>query len=201
MVVQEHDDTTVEFTNIQREELGVLNEYIHQVLIPAMQADTKEGAKGTIQKESGDNDVDVDVDDDSSTEDEGNAEMEDDTDDEDANFVDGDEEEGEADVDVEEDEDSDDDEDEGDDFEVVDDDFAKELTKNAKGKPSHDEPRASRSSKRRGSPTVQEVAEIAEEDVSVADDDDFEVVQAASSTESEGDDDSASGSPTKKSRH
>lgn len=33
------DETALEFTNISREELSVLNQYIHSVLIPAMQRD------------------------------------------------------------------------------------------------------------------------------------------------------------------
>jgi len=36
---------TLEFTNIHREELSVLNDYIHNVLIPAMQIDAGEGEK------------------------------------------------------------------------------------------------------------------------------------------------------------
>jgi len=35
---------TIEFNNIHREELNVLNQYIHETLIPAMQRDTEEAA-------------------------------------------------------------------------------------------------------------------------------------------------------------
>ena len=36
------DDTTIEFTNIHRDELNVLNTYIHSILIPAMKKDANE---------------------------------------------------------------------------------------------------------------------------------------------------------------
>lgn len=39
MAVQLDSEERIEFTNIAREELGVLNDYIHKTLIPAMQSD------------------------------------------------------------------------------------------------------------------------------------------------------------------
>ena len=42
------DDTALEFTNISREELSVLNHYIHNILIPAMQRDQA----GVVQDDS-----------------------------------------------------------------------------------------------------------------------------------------------------
>ena len=39
MAVELDSKEHIEFTNIAREELGVLNDYIHKTLIPAMQAD------------------------------------------------------------------------------------------------------------------------------------------------------------------
>ena len=39
MVIQLETEESIEFTNISREQLGVLNDYIHKTLIPAMQTD------------------------------------------------------------------------------------------------------------------------------------------------------------------
>lgn len=39
MAIELDSKEHIEFTNIAREELGVLNDYIHRTLIPAMQAD------------------------------------------------------------------------------------------------------------------------------------------------------------------
>lgn len=39
MAIQVDTEESIEFTNIAREELSVLNDYIHRTLIPAMQAD------------------------------------------------------------------------------------------------------------------------------------------------------------------
>lgn len=47
--IQLDDEETLEFTNIHREELTVLNDYIHKVLIPAMKKD----AKGDDDEEDG----------------------------------------------------------------------------------------------------------------------------------------------------
>ena len=60
MVVQldDDDDSTLEFTNIEREELQGLNEYIHNVLIPAMKRDASQGS-GNNQDESSDEDEEV----------------------------------------------------------------------------------------------------------------------------------------------
>lgn len=48
------DDTAMEFTNISREELSVLNSYIHKILIPAMQRDQSQdygdGAVAVVAK-------------------------------------------------------------------------------------------------------------------------------------------------------
>ena len=49
MAVQLDSEESIEFTNIAREELGVLNDYIHKTLIPAMQAD----ADGAESEEEG----------------------------------------------------------------------------------------------------------------------------------------------------
>ena len=195
--------TTVEFTNIQREELAVLNEYIHHVLIPAMRLDapTKkpahdEGASSSDQtKEEEDDETEDEVD----------------TDPEDENFSDGENDDSNDAHDQSDDEsDSEEEEDDDDGFEVVDDEFATELAKHSTR--HNNEPRASRSrsSKRKGTPAVQQPqqddSDVAPVDndgdddaIIVPDDDDFEVVQAASSTESENDE--TSESPTKKRRH
>jgi hypothetical protein len=113
---------TAEFSNIQREEVGVLNEYIQKILIPAMKADVKNSPK--TNKDDGGSTEDDDDDDDS--EEEEQDDEDDDSDEEDDNFeVEGDDDDGE-----EEDEESGDDDD--DEFEVVQDDFAKELVKRSK---------------------------------------------------------------------
>ncbi len=191
MVLQQQDGDVVEFTNIQREELAVLNDYIHQVLIPAMQGDVKNDNL-TVKPENvmPEDEVREDEDDD-------DGENDDDSDDDDENFVDADvDAEEEGDEDEENDSEEDGDEDDGD-FEVVDDDFAKELVK--KGTRVPDAPRASRSSKRKGlhaKATDDDDGFTGEDD----DDDDFEVVQeAASATESE-DEYERLGSPTKRGR-
>ncbi len=44
---------TLEFTNIHREELSVLNDYIHNVLIPAMEVDAAEGEKSDDDSSEG----------------------------------------------------------------------------------------------------------------------------------------------------
>lgn len=49
MTIQLDSEKNVEFTNIAREELGVVNDYIHKTLIPAMQAD----ADGADSEEEG----------------------------------------------------------------------------------------------------------------------------------------------------
>eukprot|EP00984_Skeletonema_dohrnii_P025549 scaffold14725_cov144-Skeletonema_dohrnii-CCMP3373.AAC.5 len=57
MVVQlDDDESTLEFTNIERDELQGLNGYIHNVLIPAMKKDAAEGADN-----DGEEDEDEDV--------------------------------------------------------------------------------------------------------------------------------------------
>ena len=177
MVVQRHQDDTVEFTNIQREELAVLNQYIHEVLIPAMHEDAKDGSSNAKPADTMD-----DADDETDDDEEHQEEEESDEDDE--NFVDGTmdtDEEG----DEEGDEDASDDDGADDDFEVVDDDFAKELAKSNKSV-RHDEPRASRSRKRKD---MHSETSNHDDDTSGVDDADFEVVQVGSSTESEGDGD------------
>jgi hypothetical protein len=139
MIVQtrhDHQTETMEFTNIRREENGVLNDYIHKVLVPAMQADANNAKSGGDDHASNDNNSDVaeavaeavDGDDnDDDTEDEdveatGHGVVEDDEDEEDEDFA-----EDEDDTDGS---DSGSDDDEGEDeFEVVRDEFANELVK------------------------------------------------------------------------
>ena len=129
VIKQKSNDDEIQFTNIQREETSVLNEYVHNVLIPAMKRDIKKSSK-----------------DDSSTEDETASDEDpaatDDTDDDssdDENFVDAEDDDSE-----EEDEDndeysdesvkdndeySDESDDESGGIPVVADDFAMELVK------------------------------------------------------------------------
>jgi hypothetical protein len=52
MVLTLADDSTTEFTNIHRSELPVLREYIHGVLIPAMQKDADGGADAKAESPS-----------------------------------------------------------------------------------------------------------------------------------------------------
>lgn len=61
MVVQlvDDDDSTLEFTNIERDELQGLNQYIHSVLIPAMKQDAARGSDNAGEEEDGDEDEDV----------------------------------------------------------------------------------------------------------------------------------------------
>ncbi len=63
MVVQldDDDESTLEFTNIERDELQGLNEYIHNVLIPAMKKDAAEGSDKDGDEEDRDEDDDDDV--------------------------------------------------------------------------------------------------------------------------------------------
>ena len=187
MVLQRHQGETVEFTNIQREELAVLNQYIHQVLIPAMQEDVKDGTPNGQPTETT-HDADDETDDDE----EHNEEEEEESDEDDENFVDGAMDTDEGEDDDEGGEDVSDEDDEGDDdFEVVDDDFAKELAKKNKSV-RHDEPRASRSRKRKE--MDDQASTNHDDDSSGVNDADFEVVQAGSSTESEGEGDHEDGS-------
>ena len=54
MVLQTTEEATLEFTNIHRSELTVLREYIHHVLIPAMQKDVVDGeadAEALVEEE------------------------------------------------------------------------------------------------------------------------------------------------------
>ena len=181
MVLQRHQDDTVEFTNIQREELAVLNQYIHQVLIPAMQEDAKDGTSNVKSVKDGKDKADDETDDD----DEEEHQQDDDeiSDEDDENFVDGNMDTDEGDDDEGDDDGSGDDDEADDDFEVVDDDFAKELAKRSVSV-RHDEPRASRSRKRK---EMHSQAANQDDDDSGVNDADFEVVHAESSTESEGD--------------
>jgi hypothetical protein len=210
MIVQVEKDTQ-EFTNIQRDELRVLNDYIHQVLIPAMQQDTKtSGSKAVSSTQEEDQVVDVEEADD---EDDVDVELEEDSD-EDENYAMSEEEDGgrddeESDSENEDDDDHDESDDE-DGFEVVDDDFAAELAKKHKGI-RHNEPRASRSIKRKAASAAEarrdvvgvvdseQAGDDGDDDDFQVNDDDFEVVQAEEdSAESEGHDDE---SPSKRSRH
>jgi hypothetical protein len=127
---------TVEFSNIQREENSVLNNYIHTVLVPAMTEDAEKASN----EEGGGNDDDsaaeviaeaiVEGDDDEETEDEEELQYDKPKDegghcDEDSNDDDFDDDDDDEDFDDEEHEDDDDDgkifgdEDENDGFEIV----------------------------------------------------------------------------------
>eukprot|EP00986_Skeletonema_menzelii_P019152 scaffold27070_cov147-Skeletonema_menzelii.AAC.15 len=60
MVVQlDDDESTLEFTNIERDELQGLNGYIHNVLIPAMKKDAVEGSDNDGEDKDVDEDEDV----------------------------------------------------------------------------------------------------------------------------------------------
>ena len=60
MVVQlDDDESTLEFTNIERDELQGLNGYIHNVLIPAMKKDAAAEGADNDGEEDGDEDEDV----------------------------------------------------------------------------------------------------------------------------------------------
>ena len=128
-LVVELSNERVEFSNIQREEVGVLNNYIQTVLIPAMKEDVQttpcKNDDTTEEEEPHDEEEEDDDDDDISDEEDEVFVAEGDSDEEE----DGAEEESgsEKDDDSAADEDDDDDE-----FEVVDDDFAKELVKQSK---------------------------------------------------------------------
>ena len=52
---------SLEFTNIHRDELNVLNDYIHQTLIPAMQLDADGSPGGDASSEGSSDDEDVAV--------------------------------------------------------------------------------------------------------------------------------------------
>mmetsp|Transcript_25970 Transcript_25970/g.39321 ORF Transcript_25970/g.39321 Transcript_25970/m.39321 type:complete len:431 (+) Transcript_25970:70-1362(+) len=52
MNIQLDNDETIEFTNIHREELNVLNDYIHKILIPAMKRDVNEDADIVNEEET-----------------------------------------------------------------------------------------------------------------------------------------------------
>lgn len=121
VIKQKSNDDEIKFTNIQREETSVLNEYVHNVLIPAMKRDIKKSSKDESSTE----------DETASDEDPVATEATDDTDDDsddDENFVDAEDDDSE-----EEDEDNDEYSDESDDesggIPVVADEFAMELVK------------------------------------------------------------------------
>ncbi len=64
MNIQLEDKSTLEFTNIHREELGGLNAYLHKVLIPAMKQDAvaeNDDKNGTEPDDNDDDDDDGDV--------------------------------------------------------------------------------------------------------------------------------------------
>ncbi|KAL3925802.1 MAG: hypothetical protein SGILL_000150, partial [Bacillariaceae sp.] len=133
---------TIEFTNIRREENGVLNNYIHKVLIPAMQADANNDASNSSNNNDGENGEEVEVEaeavavdgDDDETEDEESAADEDgdndDDDDDDEDFAE--DEEVDENASGSDTDDSDDDHDG--EFQVVRDEFASELVKEKRKK-------------------------------------------------------------------
>jgi hypothetical protein len=67
--IQLDNEETLEFTNINRDELGVLNDYIHKVLIPAMHKDARDDEDEADHDEE-DSLVGIDLDDDTEDEDE-----------------------------------------------------------------------------------------------------------------------------------
>jgi hypothetical protein len=128
MILQLQDDSTIEFSNIQREELVVLNEYIHKVLIPAMQQDASSGSKNKADDdlEKSDKEDEPDA---VQAEEEEEADHDSETsDDDDEDFdmhSDHHDSENESDSEDEDGDSSDD----GGGVEVVEDDFVKELAK------------------------------------------------------------------------
>ena len=66
------DKEEMEFSNIHREELTVLNEYIRQVLIPAMKEDCDSDSDNDNDADDDDNDADDDDDDTEATNEDGN---------------------------------------------------------------------------------------------------------------------------------
>ncbi|KAG7348213.1 histone chaperone Rttp106-like protein [Nitzschia inconspicua] len=134
MVVQLHSTSSpLEFSNIQREENGVLNHYIHKVLIPAMQSDADKSGGDDCDDNNTDEVIEAEVEDDATEQDteeaadRANEDTDDDDDDEeeDEDFAEDESDEDGGNDDTSEDEEEDD----GDEFEVVQDEFAKELAK------------------------------------------------------------------------
>jgi hypothetical protein len=135
-----NNNEMVEFTNIQRDEVGVLNQYIQGVLIPAMKADVvaqeqKEEKNGTsaivVKAENSSNQEEEDTEEEASSSNTEEEEDDDeDSDEEDENFVEANEDDDDEEEDESEDDDEDDDDD--DECEVVQDEFAKELVKRKK---------------------------------------------------------------------
>ena len=145
---------SIEFTNIRREEIGVLNNYIHGVLVPAMHRDVANQetatsveavADGENQEGEGEDEGFVvavatkdsasdteEEEDDSDDDDDDYKEGQDDDDDDEDNENNGDEksEDGDGTSDEDVDDDSDNDNDGG--IEIVEDDFAMELAKRKK---------------------------------------------------------------------
>jgi hypothetical protein len=152
---RKQEPACIEFTNIQREENGELNSYIHNILIPAMQKDAERSEEGKGKKRSGDDDgqeeeeavvAEAVVDDDEATEDEDIAnvnledseeeeEVENDSDEDDEDFHEDSEDEEEENGSDDDDEDDDDDDDG---FEVVRDEFAASLVKEKRKKNQDD---------------------------------------------------------------
>jgi hypothetical protein len=150
---QKQEPACIEFTNIQREENGELNSYIHNILIPAMQKDAERSEERKGKKRSGDDDgqeeeeavvAEAVVDDDEATEEEDIAnvnledseeeEVENDSDEVDEDFHEDSEDEEEE--NGSDDEEDDDDDDDG--FEVVRDEFAASLAKEKRKKNQDD---------------------------------------------------------------
>lgn len=145
MVLQLNDESTVEFSNILREELAVLNDYIHNVLIPAMNDDVQRNKNNRSPNKNAKNktndDTSDETDDEEAVEATSDEELDDkisDEEDEGFELPNGPSSDKESDDDIDETEDNDDDDD--DDYvvndednedvaEVVEDEFANELAK------------------------------------------------------------------------
>jgi len=155
---------TVEFTNIQREETGVLNAYIHNVLIPAMTKDAHVNSNANKRNDDDDSDSDSDSDevvveaiaeddDDNATEDdnlveevlrgEESAASDSDSDDEDFEAGNGNGDNSDDDDEEDVNGNNNDDDDEG--IAVVADEFAQELVREKRRKQQEDESSATES--------------------------------------------------------
>ena len=150
MVLQLNDESTVEFSNILREELAVLNDYIHNVLIPAMNDDVQRNKNNRSPNKNAKNktndDTSDETDDEEAVEATSDEELDDkisDEEDEGFELPNGPSSDKESDDDIDETEDNDDDDD--DDYvvndednedvaEVVEDEFANELAKKKIGR-------------------------------------------------------------------
>ena len=113
------DHPSISFSNIQREEMNVLKEYIHDILIPAMKLDAaKSGGEGANTKASRE----------SPEENHGEISDENSEDEEDGNYEDDSSDQDKENDGSDDDEDEDTDDDEGG-IEIVEDEMAQELAK------------------------------------------------------------------------